>query len=65
MARWKLGSDIQAAMVKFVGTMVTKLPNTTTYAKFKVWLSTVEEWVDSHLGTTLEALEPHMVCTVV
>ena len=51
-------------MVKSVGTMVTKLPDTATYAKFKAWLSVVEDWVASHLGTTLEALGPHAVRTV-
>ena len=39
---WELGSDIQAVMVKSVGTMVTKLLDTATYAKFKVWLLVVE-----------------------
>ena len=29
--RWELGSDIQAVIVKLVGTMMTKLPDTTTY----------------------------------
>ena len=48
-------------MVKLVGTMVTKLKDTVTYAKFKAWLSAVEDWVVSHLGTTLEALGPHAV----
>ena len=48
-------------MVKLVGTMVTKLPDTVTYAKFKAWLSVVEDWVASHLGTALEALGPHAV----
>ena len=38
---WELGSDIQVVMVKLVGTMVTKLPDTATYAKFKAWLSAV------------------------
>ena len=59
--RWELGPDIQAVMVKSVGTMVTELPDTVTYAKFKAWLSVVEDWVASHLGTTLEALKPHAV----
>ena len=58
---WELGSDIQAVIVKSVGMMVTKLPDTATYAKFKVWLSAVEDWVASHLGTALEALGPHAV----
>ena len=49
--------------MKLVGTMVTKLPDTTTYAKFKAWLSAVEDWVASHLGTALEALSPHAVRT--
>ena len=44
--------------------MVMKLPDTATYAKFKVWLSAVEDWVASHLGTALEALGPHAVRTV-
>ena len=52
-------------MVKSVGTMVTKLPDTATYAKFKAWLLAVEDWVASHLGTALEALSPHAVRTVV
>ena len=51
-------------MVKLVGTMVTKLPDTATYAKCKAWLSAVEDWVASHLGTTFKALGPHAVCTV-
>ena len=51
-------------MVKFVSTMVTKLPDTATYAKFKAWLSAVEGWVASHLGAALEALGPHAVRTV-
>ena len=51
-------------MVKLVGTMVTKLPDTMTYAKFKAWLSAVEDWVASHLGDALEALGPHAVRTV-
>ena len=52
-------------MVKSVSTMVTKLPDTATYAKFKAWLSAVEDWVASHLGAALEALGPHAVRTVV
>ena len=59
--RWELGSDIQAAMVKLVGAMVTKLPDTATYAKFKAWLSAAKDWVANHLGTALEALGPHAV----
>ena len=59
-----MGSDIQAAMVKLVGMMVTKLPDTATYTKFKVWLLVVEDWVVSHLGTALEVLGPHAVRTV-
>ena len=51
-------------MVKSVSTMVTKLPDTMTYAKFKAWLSAVEDWVASHLGAALEALGPHAVRTV-
>ena len=51
-------------MVKSVSTMVTKLPDTVTYAKFKAWLSAVEDWVASHLGAALEALGPHAVRTV-
>ena len=62
--RWELGSNIQAAMVKLVGTMVTKLLDTTTCAKFKAWLLAVEDWVASHLGTALEVLGPHAVRTV-
>ena len=61
--RWELGSDIQVAMVKSVGTIVTTLLDTATYAKFKAWL-VVEDWVASHLGTALEALGPHAVHTV-
>ena len=48
-------------MVKSMSTMVTKLPDTATYAKFKAWLSTVEDWVASHLGAALEVLGPHAV----
>ena len=48
-------------MVKSVSTMVTKLPDTATYTKFKAWLLAVEDWVASHLGATLEALGPHAV----
>ena len=48
-------------MVKSVSAMVTKLLDTATYAKFKVWLSAVEDWVASHLGPALEALGPHAV----
>ena len=59
-----MGSDIQAAIVKLVGTMVTKVPDTATYTKFKAWLLAVEDWVLSHLGTALEALGPHAVQTV-
>ena len=44
--------------------MVTKLPDTATNAKFKAWLSAVEDWVASHLGGALEALGPHAVRTV-
>ena len=62
--RWELGSDIQVAMVKLVSTMVTKLPGSATYAKFKAWLSAVEDWVASHLGTTLEVLGLHAARTV-
>ena len=51
-------------MVKFVSTMVTKLLDTATYAKFKAWLWAVEDWVASHLGAALEALGPHAVRTV-
>ena len=51
-------------MVKSMSTMVTKLPDTATYAKFKAWLSAVEDWVASHLGAALEALGPHAVRTV-
>ena len=51
-------------MVKSVSTMVTKLPDTTTYTKFKAWLSAVEDWVAGHLGAALEALGPHAVRTV-
>ena len=51
-------------MVKSVSTMVMKLPDTMTYAKFKAWLSAVEDWVASHLGAALEALGPHAVRTV-
>ena len=51
------------AMVKSVSTMVTKLPDTATYAKFKAWLSAVEDWVASHLGAALEVLGPHAVRT--
>ena len=51
-------------MVKSVSTMVTKLPDTATYAKFKAWLSAVEDWVASHLGAVLEALGPNAVQTV-
>ena len=40
---WELGLDIQAAMVKLVGTMVTKLPDVATYAKSKPWLLAVED----------------------
>ena len=32
-----------------------------TYTKFKAWLSAVEDWVVSHLGTALEAFGPHAV----
>ena len=62
--RWELGSEIQVAMVKLVGTIVTNLLDTMTYAKFKAWFSAVEDWVASHLGTALEALSPHVVWTV-
>ena len=62
--RWELGTDIQAAMVKSVSTMVMKLLDTATCAKFKAWLSVVEDWVASHLGAALEALGPHAVRTV-
>lgn len=62
--RWELGSDLQAAMVKSVGTMVAKLPDTATYAKFKAWLSAVEDWVASHLGASQDALGPNAVRTV-
>ena len=48
-------------MVKSVSTMVAKLLDTVTYAKFKAWLLAVEDWVASHLGATLEALGPHAV----
>lgn len=58
---WELGLDIQAVMVKLVGIMVTKVPDTVTYAKFKAWLSAVEDWVASHLGTALKVLGPHAV----
>ena len=51
-------------MVKSMSTMVTKLPDTATYAKFKAWLSAVEDWVASHLGAALEALGPHAVQAV-
>ena len=51
-------------MVKSVSMMVTNLPVTATYAKFKAWLSAVEDWVASHLGAALEALGPHAVRTV-
>ena len=51
-------------MVKSVSTMVTKLQDTATYAKFKAWLSAVEDWVASHLGAALEALGPHADRTV-
>ena len=51
-------------MVKSVSTMVMKLPDTLTYAKFKAWLLAVEDWVASHLGAALEALGPHAVRTV-
>ena len=51
-------------MVKSVSLMVTKLPDTVTYAKFKAWLLAVEDWVASHLGAALEALSPHAVPTV-
>ena len=51
-------------MVKSVSTMVTKLLDTAAYAKFKAWLSVVEDWVASHLGAALEALGPHAVRTV-
>ena len=51
-------------MVKSVSTMVTKLPDTATYAKFKAWLLAVEGWAASHLGAALEALGPHAVRTV-
>ena len=47
-----------------MGMMVTKLPDTATYAKFKVWLSGVEDWVARYLGTPLEALGPHTVWMV-
>ena len=56
--------DIQVAMVKSMSIMVMKLPDTTTYTKFKVWLLAVEDWVASHLGAALEALGPHAVRTV-
>ena len=62
--KWELGSGIQVAMVKLVGTMVTKLPDTATYAKFKAWLLAVEDWVASHLGTMLEVFGPHTIWTV-
>ena len=39
--RWELGADIQVVMVKCVSTVVTKLTDTATYTKFKVWLSAV------------------------
>ena len=45
--------------------MVTKVPDTAIYAKLKAWLSTVEDWVASHLGTTLKVLGPYVDCTVV
>ena len=61
--RWELGSDMQAAMVKSAASMVTRLPDTATYAKFKAWLSAVEDWVASHLGTPPDALGPHAVRT--
>ena len=38
---WELGPDIQAAMVKLVGTMVTKLLDNVIYTKLKAWLSAV------------------------
>ena len=44
--------------------MVMKLLDTVTYAKYKAWLSAVEDWVASHLGAALEALGPHAVRTV-
>ena len=44
-----------------MGTLVTKLPDTMTYTKFMAWLSAVEDWVASHLGTALEVLGPHAV----
>ena len=62
---WELGLDIQAAMVKLAGTMVTKLPDTATYAKFKACLSAVEYWVTSHLGMALQVLGPYAVRMVV
>ena len=46
---WELGLDIQVAMVNSVGTIVTKLPNTATYTKFKAWLSAVEDWMAVNL----------------
>ena len=51
-------------MVKSVSTMVTKLPDNATYAKFKAWLLAVEDWVARNLGAALEALGPHTVRTV-
>ena len=50
-------------MVKSAASMVTRLPDTATYAKFKAWLSAVEDWVASHLGTSPDALGPHAVRT--
>ena len=47
-----------------MSTMVTKLPDTATYAKFKAWLLAVEDWVASYLGAALEVLGPHAVRTV-
>ena len=50
-------------MVKSAASMVIRLPDTATYAKFKAWLSAVEDWVASHLGTSPDALGPHAVRT--
>ena len=50
-------------MVKSAPTMVSKLVDTASYAKYKAWLSTVEDWVASHLNTTPDTLGPHAVRT--
>ena len=47
--KWEMGSDLHTAMVKSSVNLIRKLDGTADYTKLKAWLSSVEDWVNSHM----------------